>query len=74
LLVISPESYFLIVEGRISSENKSLNNNPSTIITALNTVRLMSDAAKVKFDMYMSYRPLISYDLGHRTAHGPHSS
>jgi hypothetical protein len=24
------------------------------------------------FDMYMSYRPLISYDLGHRTAHAPH--
>jgi hypothetical protein len=24
------------------------------------------------FDMYMSYRPLITYDLGHRTAHTPH--
>jgi hypothetical protein len=23
-------------------------------------------------DMYMSYRPFISYDLGHRTAHAPH--
>jgi hypothetical protein len=23
-------------------------------------------------DMYMAYRPFISYDLGHRTAHAPH--
>jgi hypothetical protein len=53
--------------GYMSMRGKSI-----VILSSISFIVSFNNAVWISFDICMSYRPLISYDLGHRTAHAPH--